>query len=187
MSHTFHQESHEQLLHYWDYDKSAPPNIKQAGIPEGDGITKSLSSWPATPPSTPIRKRSPSQEYRLAELGFEPWFGDPADIKTQRVRKQKTDRHDATEFRRRDYTRALVVDEEFSTRAKWCAPRRGRNSMLKKDLTDPTLLEMERVRDHSPKTAIPLRPSHRIPACGGRGAERVVKTFRCGSTIGAPP
>ncbi len=34
-------------------------------------------------------------ERLLAELGFEVWIGDPAEIKTQRVRKQKTDRQDA--------------------------------------------------------------------------------------------
>ena len=33
-------------------------------------------------------------ERLLAELGFELWIGDPAEIKTQRVRKQKTDRED---------------------------------------------------------------------------------------------
>ena len=31
----------------------------------------------------------------LAELGFELWIGDPAEIKTRRVKKQKTDRKDA--------------------------------------------------------------------------------------------
>ena len=34
-------------------------------------------------------------ERLLAELGFELWIGDPADIKTKRVRKKKTDREDA--------------------------------------------------------------------------------------------
>ncbi len=34
-------------------------------------------------------------ERLLAELGFELWIGDPAEIKTMRVRKQKTDRNDA--------------------------------------------------------------------------------------------
>ena len=34
-------------------------------------------------------------ERLLAELGFELWMGDPADIKTKRVRKKKTDREDA--------------------------------------------------------------------------------------------
>jgi transposase len=29
------------------------------------------------------------------ELGFEVWIGDPAEIKTKRVKKQKTDRKDA--------------------------------------------------------------------------------------------
>src|ERR1700741_4606913 len=34
-------------------------------------------------------------ERLLAELGFELWIGNAAEIKTQRVRKQKTDRQDA--------------------------------------------------------------------------------------------
>ena len=34
-------------------------------------------------------------ERLLAELGFEVWIGDPAVIKTKRVKKQKTDREDA--------------------------------------------------------------------------------------------
>ena len=34
-------------------------------------------------------------ERLLGELGFELWIGDPAEIQTRRVRKQKTDRQDA--------------------------------------------------------------------------------------------
>jgi hypothetical protein len=34
-------------------------------------------------------------ERLLAELGFELWIGDPAEIKARRVKKQKTDRRDA--------------------------------------------------------------------------------------------
>ena len=34
-------------------------------------------------------------ERLLQELGFELWIGDPAEIQTRRVRKQKTDRQDA--------------------------------------------------------------------------------------------
>ncbi len=34
-------------------------------------------------------------ERLLAELGYELWIGDPAEIKSKRVRKQKTDRQDA--------------------------------------------------------------------------------------------
>src|SRR6266478_4878018 len=34
-------------------------------------------------------------ERLLAELGLELWIGDPAEIKTKRVRRQKTDREDA--------------------------------------------------------------------------------------------
>jgi transposase len=34
-------------------------------------------------------------ERLLAALGMELWIGDPAEIKTKRVKKQKTDRRDA--------------------------------------------------------------------------------------------
>jgi transposase len=34
-------------------------------------------------------------ERLLAELGFEVWIGDPAEIKAKRIKKQKTDRNDA--------------------------------------------------------------------------------------------
>ena len=35
----FAQESYEQFLHHWDYDKSAPLNIRQAGIQHRDKAT----------------------------------------------------------------------------------------------------------------------------------------------------
>jgi len=34
-------------------------------------------------------------ERLLAELGFEVWIGDPAEIRTRRAKKQKTDSKDA--------------------------------------------------------------------------------------------
>ena len=34
-------------------------------------------------------------DYHPSFLGFELWIGDAAEIKTKRVRKQKTDREDA--------------------------------------------------------------------------------------------
>ena len=34
-------------------------------------------------------------ERLLAELGFEVWIGDPAEIRAKRAKKQKTDRQDA--------------------------------------------------------------------------------------------
>jgi dienelactone hydrolase len=34
----FAQESHDQLLRHWDYDKSAPLNLKQAGAQDRDGV-----------------------------------------------------------------------------------------------------------------------------------------------------
>ena len=46
-------------------------------------------------------------ERLLAELGFELWIGDPAQIKATRVRKQKTDRQDA------ELLLKLLVEERF--------------------------------------------------------------------------
>jgi hypothetical protein len=37
-------------------------------------------------------------ERLLAELGFEVWMGDPAEIKAKRVKKQKYDREDADSY-----------------------------------------------------------------------------------------
>src|SRR6476660_7584686 len=39
-------------------------------------------------------------ERLLAELGFEVWMGDPAEIEAKRVKKQKLDREDARPLRR---------------------------------------------------------------------------------------
>src|SRR5260370_20523012 len=33
------KQDSNQLMHHWDYDKSAPINIKQAGMQERDGVT----------------------------------------------------------------------------------------------------------------------------------------------------
>src|SRR6059058_2579977 len=46
-------------------------------------------------------------ERLLAELGFEVWIGDAAEIKRQRVRKQKTDREDARLMRK------LLLEDRF--------------------------------------------------------------------------
>lgn len=37
-SFAFTQESYEQLLHHWDYDKSVPLNVKQAGVHDREGV-----------------------------------------------------------------------------------------------------------------------------------------------------
>jgi dienelactone hydrolase len=37
LSTAFAQESHEQLLRHWEYDRRAPLNLKQAGVQERDG------------------------------------------------------------------------------------------------------------------------------------------------------
>ena len=46
-------------------------------------------------------------EQLLAELGFELWIGDPAEIKAKRIKKQKTDRKDAQLLRR------LMLENNF--------------------------------------------------------------------------
>ncbi|SPE23385.1 hypothetical protein SBA2_1220002 [Acidobacteriia bacterium SbA2] len=46
-------------------------------------------------------------ERLLAELGFELWIGDPAEIKAKRVKKQKYDREDARLLRR------LMLENNF--------------------------------------------------------------------------
>src|SRR6201982_1927495 len=46
-------------------------------------------------------------ERLLAELGFEVWMGDPAEIKAKRVKKRKTDREDARLLRR------LMLENNF--------------------------------------------------------------------------
>src|SRR6201997_3104981 len=55
-------------------------------------------------------------ERLLAELGFEVWIGDPAEIKTKRVKKQKTDREDARLLlrlmRQDNFPRIWVPDPE---------------------------------------------------------------------------
>src|SRR6266481_6224273 len=49
----FSQESYDQLLHHWDYDKNAPLNIQQAGIEERGGVTIYDISF-----SSPVSDRS---------------------------------------------------------------------------------------------------------------------------------
>lgn len=39
VSAVFAQQSYDQLLHHWDYDKSMPLNLKQAGVQKRDGVT----------------------------------------------------------------------------------------------------------------------------------------------------
>jgi len=41
-------------------------------------------------------------ERLLAELGFEVWMGDPAEIKAKRVKKQKYDREDCSTLTQAD-------------------------------------------------------------------------------------
>ncbi len=75
-------------------------------------------------------------ERLLAELGFELWIGDPAEIKAKRVRKQKFDREDArlllrlmrkTTFRKFGYRarRIEICDNCCGTGIAWCRCARG--------------------------------------------------------------
>jgi hypothetical protein len=70
-------------------------------------------------------------ERLLAELGFELWIGDPAEIKAKRVKKQKFDREDARPysgccgkitFRKFGYrVRRIGICDNFSgTDIGWC-------------------------------------------------------------------
>jgi len=47
------QESYYQLLHHWDYDQSAPLDVKQTGIEQRDGVTIYDFSF-----SSPVSERS---------------------------------------------------------------------------------------------------------------------------------
>jgi transposase len=75
-------------------------------------------------------------ERLLAELGFELWIGDPAEIKAKRVKKQKNDRNDARllrrlmlkiTFRKSGYRarRIEICDNCCGTGIAWCRCARG--------------------------------------------------------------
>jgi hypothetical protein len=78
-------------------------------------------------------------ERLLAELGFEVWMGDPAEIKAKRVKKQKFDREDARlllrlmrennkiTFRKSGYRvwRIGICDNCCGTVIGWCRCARG--------------------------------------------------------------
>lgn len=51
----FAQESYEQLLQHWDYDKNASLNIREAGVQKRDGVTIHDISF-----TSPVRSRSAS-------------------------------------------------------------------------------------------------------------------------------
>jgi transposase len=75
-------------------------------------------------------------ERLLAELGIGVWIGDAAEIKTKRVRKQKTDRNDTQlllkllwkiTFQRSGYLvrRIVTCGNCFGTGIGWCRCGRG--------------------------------------------------------------
>src|SRR5512132_2766319 len=49
------QESYDQLVRHWDYDRSAPLNVKEAGVQDRVGITVHDISY-----STPAGERAAS-------------------------------------------------------------------------------------------------------------------------------
>jgi transposase len=70
-------------------------------------------------------------ERLLAELGFEVWIGNPAEIKMKRVKKQKTDREDARLMRKCCWKigfresgcriqRIEICDNRCGTGTGWC-------------------------------------------------------------------
>jgi transposase len=59
-------------------------------------------------------------ERLLAELGFEVWMGDPAEIKAKRVKKQKFDRDDAAANDRYANRYLLKADNRVSARCRGC-------------------------------------------------------------------
>ncbi len=67
-------------------------------------------------------------ERLLAELGFELWIGDPAEIKAKRVRKKKTDREDARLMLKllleNRFPRIWVPSLETLSLALWASRRR---------------------------------------------------------------
>jgi hypothetical protein len=67
-------QDYNQLLQHWDYDKSAPLDIKQAGMQERDGITIYDISF-----SSPVghaKRGSRTERWRgYILLGGAPWKG----------------------------------------------------------------------------------------------------------------
>ena len=79
-------------------------------------------------------------ERLLGELGFELWIGDAAEIRTKRVRKQKTDRQDAELILR------LLLEDRFPRI--WVPS--GENRDLRQLLVAPTPDGAGTDADHEP-------------------------------------
>ena len=62
---------------------------------EAEQFYRSLAGQPVRVGMEASRAPIPRSERLLAELGFELWLGDAAEIRATVVRKQKTDRRDA--------------------------------------------------------------------------------------------
>ena len=84
-------------------------------------------------------------ERLLSELQFELWIGDAAEIRTKRVRKQKTDRQDAQLLLR------LMVEDRFPRI--WVADTENR--------------DLRQLLVASPSTGADAHPGHESTARGG--------------------
>ena len=79
-------------------------------------------------------------ERLLAELGFELWIGDAAEIKTKRVRKQKTDREDARLMLK------LLLENRFPRIWGCCPDCVHPNLLLGRQHIAPSWLQRDRLR-----------------------------------------
>ena len=75
-------------------------------------------------------------ERLLAELGFEVWIGDLAEIKTKRVKKQKTDRKDAQLLLK------LMMEDRFPRI--WVPSPENRGAVAEVFFLDFTFIELTR-------------------------------------------
>jgi len=73
-------------------------------------------------------------ERLLAELGFELWIGDPAEIKAKRVKKQKYDREDARLLLRLMRGLALCLLAVLCTTSNQPPKRETKSSLYSSDL-----------------------------------------------------
>ena len=108
-------------------------------------------------------------ERLLAELNFEPWIGDAAEIRAKRARKQKTDRQEAQHILR------LLLEDRFPQI--WVAT--GENRDLRELLWHRHRMVQARTRIMNPLQAVALNEGLRCKKRLGRerGGEQL-KSFR---------
>ena len=126
-------------------------------------------------------------ERLLSELQFELWIGDAAEIRTKRVRKQKTDRQDAQLMRLwRDAGREQL--ESFPL-APW-ASRRRRDLLELLDRLTPTIAELTQAIEQEVEKCPEAQRLQTHPGVGALTALAFVliigraDRFQCGKQIG---